>query len=58
MGELLAATDDASVVLTRFVESLTPEQAAQLRQVVDAEAGGSRPTPAARTPGDREAGHR
>ncbi len=58
MGELLAATDDASVVLARFVESLTPEQAAQLRQAVDAEAGAPAHPGGHDTGPDREAGHR
>jgi predicted transcriptional regulator len=37
MGELLAATRDRSVVLSRFVASLPPEEAAELRRALDDE---------------------
>lgn len=35
MGELLAATGDRSVALSRFVASLPPEQLAELRRAVE-----------------------
>jgi predicted transcriptional regulator len=35
MSELLAATDDRSVALSRFVDSLPPEQVAQLRRLLE-----------------------
>jgi hypothetical protein len=34
MGELLATTGDRSVVLSRFVASLPPEQVAELRRAL------------------------
>jgi BlaI family transcriptional regulator, penicillinase repressor len=40
MGDLLAATGDRSVVLSQFVASLTPDQVAELRRLLEEEAGG------------------
>jgi hypothetical protein len=37
MGELLAATGDQSVALSRFVASLPPEQLAELRRALEQE---------------------
>lgn len=35
MNELLATTDDRSVVLSQFVAALTPEQVAELRRALE-----------------------